>query len=711
MRWWLLLLGGISGLLGACFGDLGTTCESDSHCAPGLQCFLGWCVVPGDASPGDACIAGPEVCNGIDDDCDGVIDDLHILGQPCFEDPQDPSRVVPVDRRRGACAMGGRLRCEGGVLTCEGLVLPAALDHCNGMDLDCDGRLDEDPPGDEVCDGNDNDCDMRTDEPPWPAEVCDGVDNDCDGGVDEAFPALGVICEVGVGECRREGVGACRADGMEVECVGEGGAWVTPGQPSIELCDRLDNDCDGAADNGFGALGDACEAGVGACRELGVQECAMGGLGTECGARPGMPGEEVCDAMNVDDDCDGIAEEACACGLVDVRDMIDDFWYRTTVLPRPVMPPDSGGLEGSCTVAGQSQGGSDRDEVVVRWAPTMGEPRVALVSVTSAVFDPQVYLRSPCAPGAVDSEQGCSLDSGVFGDGGRATMMVVVPDGAREGSIVVEAQGGAAAEAEFTVRVTDPTGQRERLGVKRLFIGGAELGGVDTCRKLIARDVAVGALPVFDELAVKERDAGWQERRLCIDNDGWRRSVHVEWAELVAGVGAELLAEGADGPGEAGDWWSTVVEDVPNGFELLLAPWDVGSVCAANSARLVARLTCSIPANMERDPCRGGPPLGVLVCEAEERDHNAVQCTAGILDGMRVPRRTLSLVGLSDGRCRATGGTLMLHVGVIRAAEGNKIGCTDPVTMRTACGGDGNPGQPVPAEQPFRYRLRLRVVD
>lgn len=273
------------------------------------------------------------------------------------------------------------------------------------------------------------------------------------------------------------------------------------------------------------------------------------------------------------------------------------------------------------------------------------------------------------------------------------------------GSIVVEAQGGAAAGARFTVEVTDPTGEREGLGVKRLFIGGEEFAGVDTCRKHIARDGGMGGLPIFDELAAADRDAGWQERRLCIDNDGWRRSVAVDWGQLVTGVGAELLAEGVDGPGEEGDWWSTVVEEAPNGFELRLEPWDEVSVCAANSARLVARLTCSTSANMVREPCRPGP-AGVLVCDGEAVDPNAMQCFPNDrLAGLLAPRRTLSLAGLRDGDCQPDG-TLVLHVGVIRAgaAEGiSRIGCGTPAT----CGDDGDR---VPAQQPFRYRLRLVVT-
>lgn len=181
-----------------------------------------------------------------------------------------------------------------------------------GADCD-DGRAQVHPGATELCgNGLDDDCDGLEDcaQPACanvgPPELCDGVDNDCDGQPDEGFN-LGFGCSAGVAACQRVGVYVCVLDGGS-------GCSATPDDTLAlaEACNELDDDCDGETDEDF-VLDAGCQAGIGVCARSGNTTClSTGELG--CTASPDLTrvSRELCDGL--DNDCDGAVDQSPQCG-------------------------------------------------------------------------------------------------------------------------------------------------------------------------------------------------------------------------------------------------------------------------------------------------------------------------------------------------------------------------------------------------------------
>jgi uncharacterized protein (TIGR03382 family) len=136
-------------------------------------------------------------------------------------------------------------------------------------------------------------------------EMCDAVDNDCDGTVDEGYDS-------DMDGYRRCGSrpGFPGLDPGLVDCV-DTDAAIHP--MAMEICDGLDNDCDGASDPGCACTGSEtrdCGTAVGVCT-AGTQACLSGMWGPCTGASEPMTAE-TCDAR--DEDCDGRTDEGDTCG-------------------------------------------------------------------------------------------------------------------------------------------------------------------------------------------------------------------------------------------------------------------------------------------------------------------------------------------------------------------------------------------------------------
>ncbi|HJL28326.1 MAG TPA: MopE-related protein, partial [Polyangiaceae bacterium LLY-WYZ-15_(1-7)] len=140
-------------------------------------------------------------------------------------------------------------------------------------------------------------------------EMCDGFDNDCDGMIDEGFDVDAdgyTVCGSTDGGTVVEG----GSDPIYVDC-NDTDAAVFPG--AEDICDGLDNDCDGSADPGCSCLdGEERECGstIGAC-SLGAQVCVSGAWSV-CEGATGPALTDLCDGM--DEDCDGVVDEDAGCG-------------------------------------------------------------------------------------------------------------------------------------------------------------------------------------------------------------------------------------------------------------------------------------------------------------------------------------------------------------------------------------------------------------
>jgi hypothetical protein len=280
---------------------------TDEEYAPrAVACGVGACQATGTTTcvagvEGDSCQplggAGADtVCNGVDDDCDGAIDDDYV--------PSDTTCGV------GACASVGQKACVEGVAVDSCVAgTPAPSDTtCDRVDDDCNGLVDDGwqatattcgvgaclRHGTLECQGGAplDSCAAGT-----PAEgdaSCNGVDDDCNGTADDGYVARTVTC--GLGACQATGTTTCEQGTERDSCTAGNGA----GTDSV--CNGIDDDCDGQTDEDY--VGNATTCGVGPCAATGGTSCVSGAVVDSCA--PGLPSPEVCDGQ--DDDCDGLTD-------------------------------------------------------------------------------------------------------------------------------------------------------------------------------------------------------------------------------------------------------------------------------------------------------------------------------------------------------------------------------------------------------------------
>jgi len=285
--------------------------------------------------------AATEICDGIDNNCNGMTDEG--VQFTFYEDVDGDGYGDPNSFTMDCMAPIGYVSNDDDCNDNDDEINPAATEICDGIDNNCDTQIDEgltfttyytDADGDGYGTGAgqslcanpgpgfatlDGDCNDNDDEiNPGETEICDGIDNDCDTQIDEGLTfttyytdADGDGYGTGAGQslCANPGPGFATLDG---DC-NDNDDEINPG--ATEICDGIDNDCDGQTDEGVKTpyFADTDGDGFGDPNNM-IIECSQpqGYVAnnddcddTDNTVNPSE--EEVCD--NKDNDCNGITDD------------------------------------------------------------------------------------------------------------------------------------------------------------------------------------------------------------------------------------------------------------------------------------------------------------------------------------------------------------------------------------------------------------------
>jgi hypothetical protein len=297
-----------------------------------------------------------EACDGIDNDCDGEVDEdlARTFYMDADSDGYGDEASTVEDCEAPSGAVSDSSDCDDG----DAEIHPGAVEECDEIDNDCDSEVDEDvmitvyadadgdgygedSKGESACEAGSGqveiagDCDDSDSEMhPGASEICDGMDNDCDDLVDDDDVIDDPSAETFYADADDDNSGdpdspraACEEPEGYVDNADDcddDDRMIKP--DGLEICDGIDNDCDELIDDADDSLdtGTAYELypdvdGDGYGDEslaewLCDTDSAYVSVGGDCDDtddRVYESADEECD--EVDNDCDGEIDEEDVC--------------------------------------------------------------------------------------------------------------------------------------------------------------------------------------------------------------------------------------------------------------------------------------------------------------------------------------------------------------------------------------------------------------